>query len=1373
MRDVILKEIGQNIYDHAGGRCALVTIGTIPPIPPASSRSFHSYQRPLEESFFKTLGRSGYLQVIIADHGPGIFSKLAPIYATDNRIREEDRLNPSEPNVIAYAFEFDSTSKFKDLLSILSDEDPGRGLYWVREIVLQNQGLLTVRSGSSLIRYDFLNTNDRGRFRAYPPDPRGRSLAPLGGTQFRLLFPLNPKLFSNRALLRNYVARRGSIDPKARVSFAIAELPHQALADAARRLDELQASLGRFDYETAQAPERCLSVAILDFRDTTWQKDVLVPFLVRLASIQHENVAFVIANTHHLDQLLQVASPILRDRIKQAAHKLRPILVWNEDGLDLLGADPLIAHAVLALISESIQENDGSLPASELRQYDHLVECLGPETQPRFLARHIEHVLLRHHVIRLQEMLLSESHGIYHEGKFLLPTNVYVDGYFQLADLTVHSSLRQVFRLFIRDLAQAAGKNPSALLSLSSDLNLLTEALAAEYGSTDSEQPRAVLLAEPRTQESCRHQLEPHTSQTLLLLCTVIGTGKTLSTVLEASQQIGAKVLGVVAVVDARDRQSILRPLGEIDDTCIRYAGETLPLRSILVHSLRFYEKRPVSWNREDIIRIDPATNAPSPDKVPPAVEPLWQPADSFFLANVASNAKALHIGHFQLTSESEDEFHYIYFFDFLRLANSVGPEIARKIKGDVLAYCRNSQSPEASVSHVVFDDLGRGSRVIAGEIARAFGGMETLSLQAMKAASRIVREGLRGRDVVIFLNSVASGSRLRQMLDAAARCQPRRMFAYALLHRRESDEEPFYQRIGSYSSCELRFRYFVELEIPAFNRWDCPACNARAQLRDIFVNSTDDDLRHELAGRIGSLAPQRLLPQSSLPPPAVPVEVVEQARVRRMLGAAKTDLQARYPLSDIIDGTAGAPDDRARVVEVLAREAVLFATYSELLYPKFVDSLVQTCLELVSTRTNTVEHRESAILTLSHLAPVGLLENLIAVVKGCLGERSLRYLLFAQLLRLATRGLVDSAFFGHALDVCRSALNSDRWFFRTAPAEIAWLQHMLGAVHRQNRLGGEGATVGQKDRGVQATLGSLWIEFMDQPGRIHPALVQQFTELVGIHSLSSFREAYAGAFGGSDGFSVRSLWSVSLIGDLLPYCRGTTRQLLSYFVSQAATSFERDLAVIEDSLRTMATLDAQRRLTDEEVDRIFYHNDNVNTAIARLKQHAFGDDSTLKTILRGKFCDIGGLVTRVTETYRERLQADQITLKVEGTASDGFVPESVLYEVLGHLMENSSRHAFSEARSELAKEISIHVVQKSVRIVVSVTDNGKGIRRIDLERRPDRGLQKSIKLLAYYDATIRISTADDESPDTAGGAGAHAQIEVLTKEEVLSCKRT
>jgi hypothetical protein len=1361
IRDTIISEIGQNIYDHADGRCALITIGTIGSlIDNTLAKARYNYSSPLEKTFIRNLGYSGYLQVIIADAGAGIFRRLKNEYCNDLSVSSEERTRPTESHVLNYAFKIDTTSKPKQTIPFQEDEDPGRGLFWVREIARRNKAFLSVRSGASIIAYDFLTGDQNKPYWSNQDFPEIKSLAKLGGTQIKLYFPLNPDLIQVRTTLRS----SRSVVTAAVQGFVskVIEIRNYSSANnqwTTASLENVIKDLLRPQHESRQQ-----TVNVLDFAGTKWDKDALFPLLLRFAEQQHAGVLIVALNIVHDSQIFEIASEILAEKIEANSLKLRPILVIKPVGFDLLGLPQTGRRVVQRFFSEQSDEVISEVEVEEFcSRYDHLFAYDHQTHRPivRISLAEVNQSLTNSYRELIGSLALDESNGVFFQGKFLLPSNCYVDGYFRVTTLLAYESAsRQLEHVFTESLTRR-GAPIDAILTISSDVRELGYQASQRLSHFYSTTVQHLHLNDARNRDSNAGILFTRLrGKTISILTSVIGTGRSLTSVLTLCEVPGydISVFEILSIIDSRDSTAASEEDRELNVNEFECNGHKYPLSAVLRHPLHFYFAKPLSWRVEDIRRIDPESNAPTPDAPQAAVRPLWKPVDGFFFDNLMRNARALNVGHYRRRHR-----HYVHFIDMLRLANHFGPDIATTIKKDVHAICGVSAMGAANVTHVLFDAESRGALIAAGYIASQFQSTP-ISMQQLRKERPEVQKSIENSDIVIYESAVSSGVHLQRLIDSVSDLKPRRIFAYTILQRRESDAVRFYQKIDSYAGIELRIRYFVEIEIPPYTVWDCPICNRLEELRELSVYCEDALLRDFISDELEALAIEDIHHDTAVKQPgrAETTEIVRQAILRRKLGASKTDHIPRYPLTELIENHSEQPDEALRLLEVMAKEISVLETYSELFYPSFKRHIVEACISFLEDPNDLGNRERSAIIILRAISPEFFVNDLVPIFRGVSHDRSLTFYLFVELLILIMKG-GNVEKIREALALCQQSLEEDEHFVSLPVEDIAVLEHLLNYVRRKLRIQ---LYRDQIEKGFEplATIPALWSAFVERPGRVHPKLVQDFPKVIGIYSVEKFNDAFSNYIGLGN-FSDLMDKAIPLFERFTDCLRPQTKTQLTYFLSNGEGTFSGDYELLDDSLTTLSTLRSQGRLTPEEFAKVFFNNSLVNSAIQRLRVYAFQEKtSIIRRVLTEKFADTHTAIRKCLRDWDGRFAAARIHWEYFDRQCHAFIPEDVLVGVIDGCLQNIVDYAFTP--DSKTRKVKIAADQQVGELIITICDSGRGITEDDINRRPNGGLRRSKTLLALYGASLQTT---DATPDLSfEGFVTVIQIKLLTKEKVI-----
>jgi len=710
-----------------------------------------------------------------------------------------------------------------------------------------------------------------------------------------------------------------------------------------------------------------------------------------------------------------------------------------------------------------------------------------------------------------------------------------------------------------------------------------------------------------------------------------------------------------------------------------------------------------------------------------------------------------------------------------VKIAGSVGPEIADKIEKDI------SDLPEASdITYVLYDESSRGAEMVAGNISLKFPHSQPYSIQSFMKTRSLIKSGVEGKDVIVYVNSVASGTKLQQMIYQIAEHEPkpRRIFSYAVIHRRESDSVPFYQRIDLFSGVELRTRYFVELELPSHSVWDCPACNYRVLLRELREYFSDDttlagflDEEIEALKRTSIEIESELLPHTD----AEAAELASQAALRRQLGEGKTVLQARFPIKDTVKdflqdkANSLYVDQVLRLLEVIAKEVLLFKTYDELFYPELRSHLAEACIALLQNPADEYQRERAAIIVLGHLKPDTLVDNLIPILKGITQNTTFLYYLFIELMRLIKEAGEDLQHtpqlsrIAAALDLCQEAVEDDNPFLTLSVEKVTALQHLLNYTRRRLRIDT------YRDKATQASwesaVATLWTAFVNQPGRVHPKLIQGFSHVLDIMDVESFRHIYKTFYVGEGNFAQTVEEVIPLFDIFATRLRPNIRKNLFYFLSTGKGTFSDDYKLLDDGLSALATLDSQQRLSEEDVDTIFWKNPEVRSAKERLNNYAFKEDTSLiRNTLIEKFADVAEVIEETLRAWRKRFEEVGIEVETYIRQSEVFTPSTVLKDVLDNLLKNVYEHAFDQ--DSVSKVIKLSVDHQIEQVTIMVGDTGRGISPENIKNRPNGGFKRSEKLLGLYGGNIKIISKEQIDLQ---GLNTVVEISLRSKEVILS----
>ena len=183
----VVHELGENISEHSECNSAYISIRIIKNLNEIENRSNAEIQKMAsnrlkyssnwERNFFKNNYMGGYIELVVVDNGKGIYETLSNAYSEVNEVTFN---NFDEADVLEWAFEEHSSNKYFKRLKYRNPT----GLYWVRDLIKEEGGLLFIRSGKSRVVYDFSSFKNK-----VLPIKNG-NLSYMCGCQYQMIFPL-------------------------------------------------------------------------------------------------------------------------------------------------------------------------------------------------------------------------------------------------------------------------------------------------------------------------------------------------------------------------------------------------------------------------------------------------------------------------------------------------------------------------------------------------------------------------------------------------------------------------------------------------------------------------------------------------------------------------------------------------------------------------------------------------------------------------------------------------------------------------------------------------------------------------------------------------------------------------------------------------------------------------------------------------------------------------------------------------------------------------------------------------------------------------------------------------------------------------------
>ena len=690
LRSIIIQELGNNAFDHGGGKATHLTVGITPAIwadnkHELTEKLFKRLQAVPKYmvTFYRALKNYQCLEIVISDLGNGVFETLKEAFMGDEIIQDKREKVANEHTILKYAYLLHSTSKkekwdFKvDTGRNETDYKPPRGLYFVKNIVRRNRGLLLCRSGQSIIAFDFLSS-PVGKFKTNLVDKRFEKLANLGGTQLHILIPLidkKDKLQIPRSI-RTF-EKEGDAIPIVHIplkDFFNEEQPTEIVKNIVKTIHKTALSKGKNN------------LFIVDFIGTSWRKETIFPVISEILYLGLDSYKFVSINMEDdFEDYLELYSDGENNKNLQMWNKQRPFIIYNNKnkGLSLSkfhNSEKIDANSIfIDILSQK------TLDIAEIPEFlDHLIAIQNNKPVLTFSTTSLIKSISDIQRETLSIIIQSSEEGIKHQGKFLFPTLTYSETFYEVGAFFESSWKKELLKVVLMDAIPPEDLKNNILLSISKIGKKLGELLVQSYKDL-SQNIFHINTSSPDIKLSKLYKLP--TDKKIILLVDVIATGKSLLNIIDRliRFKIFNKISEIVCIVDIRDEvvatSELNTPNGKIQ------------IKALVKVPTRLYaEKRPADWSWSEIRRIDPDTWRIIQNEHFPSH--LWLTSNEKFISSVIDYANGIEEGHFY---NKGNEKHYSYFFLTKNICNKFGPEISNAII---------THSKELSESRVTYKNI-------------------------------------------------------------------------------------------------------------------------------------------------------------------------------------------------------------------------------------------------------------------------------------------------------------------------------------------------------------------------------------------------------------------------------------------------------------------------------------------------------------------------------------------------------------------------------------------------------------------------------------------------------------------------------------------
>jgi len=971
IRDVVLEELGDNMYLHGGGQLAHIAMTKLSS-DLLTQKSSGSHLAPaiqmLESSFLNQLSGRPFIEIVISDKGPGIFNTLLAAYKSDS-ILDNKSDAPSECDLLEYAFLYHTSRRTQkervgELIERISNSDSPvstpTGLFRLKEEVRNHHGLLYVRSGSSIICYNFYDNPLNDRPMRSIDIPALKSLCNFGGTQYRILFPTmlpvdktSRRYFDISAMEHSYSV--DYVEYVALAEYFTAEIS-ESVKNEALGLDNLFRYLDRI--RATHQGKRVL--VLIDFNIpvdiSAKAQHILILELLARQTLQHTYICLRVDSggiTRLHSEGLQRSVVAMPMQAYDAAYS--PTIIGGT------ASDAEILSTIYASRSRITPElTEYAQKYKHLFRYNQQSDQYTLTFPPMRVIRFVQSCLAK----RLSDIVFDPNTQIFDPNTMvLLLSQAYCKGYFEIQKLFADPHWRSFLMEWLH--ASCIIAEPDVIVSVGRSSGDVIDSLLSKYPQIQENNVKHVNVhTRQRGQVDLMGLFDVRDAPKVLVFADVIGTTSTIMSVVQALFR--SQHVAILTIVDAKDSE----------DAFLEVKGHQIPIMAAIKKSLTYPRHLPFDWHYSQVSQVDPVTHLLVTNKAKEKGA-IWKPArpaltsrtspedvgiENTFLTDIVAPLNAISEGHYMAGDK-----HLSFLFDSPEIVKGYADEITRIICEDVETYRGvNPDARELDVSHVFYPAFNPGLSQLADKVAAQFHRCTVISISSEEFRSLFDQERPMQEvsETIILDDATESGDTLYRMVDIVERRGARQIYGYVIIQRGTEYDARRLERFRHYGNAQVHLRYMADCAIPSFKKGRCPLCLHREGLDSLRERVAGSPMEQHISNMTDTLKvinvnTKECHGETTAACAAHPNLATAAAHIRWLLELAKTEPGARHHLGRILNQCEHDPVSSITLIRLLGRERVLSSldadTRGAILYPAFVSHLLQACehhLEMIGTLT-------------------------------------------------------------------------------------------------------------------------------------------------------------------------------------------------------------------------------------------------------------------------------------------------------------------------------------------------------------------------------------------------------------------------------------
>lgn len=848
IRDVVLHELGENIVKYAKGKDANMIMTLI---------GMNSKKRSVwnsviinnyfnnEKDFFIKLSDYPYIEIVISDNGQGILNTLKKAYLND-KIIEQKKDHPTEIDILKYSLLPHSTSRSleermedikDDILKEIKDFNPTTGLHRLKETIRRFRGYLAIRSGRSIISFDFLNKPQSGNGIADDCMTEISNLVNYGGTQFKIYIPLIPDLQEQQPKERKFSFRESQLNKEYLYINLSSHFKQKYNADT----QEL------FLYSVYQELDRLSSITskkdivglIVDFSYTEKINSKILQVILRKVLLNQSvynkaNVALNVESEIVLSFNSSMGNQIKHDEIK-------PLIVFDQIyNRNLIGCKEEDRLEFYRIIEG--KEYDKNKLNVFIKKYNFLFDHNLKNGNYSFIhnrtniinnaAKSIEEIL--------SQIIINQSSNVYFPNVkvFLKNSGKYCLGYFEIYNLLINNNYQSLIKQWIT--YKFIELKPDYVISIGSAYGNLINELLDELSRKGKYKLKHINIETPLNYyKFLSINMDLASYSKIIIFTDVISTGNTLKKVIENLPKV--KISYIYTIVDAPDIELEHSDLFELRSKT----------ESIVNKPTHYYDFLPPEWTYSELQITDESTHVllkSSEAKDGTLFQDYGiksnkvyineEEVDSYennFLNEIIVKKNAYYYDHV-ITNDK----HLTYLFDIPLILENYEDDIVKIIQLYMKQELTKRKSSLKNVNNVIYLNYNLGLAKLANKVSQRFPNSSPIALSSRELNKDLVPENevqlFKGKTVLILDDALIKGESIMKLIDFVEERGIKSIFIFILINRSNNNISRRFKKIGKYGSSEVIINYIFNAELPGFVEESCPFCKKHKILEKRLV---------------------------------------------------------------------------------------------------------------------------------------------------------------------------------------------------------------------------------------------------------------------------------------------------------------------------------------------------------------------------------------------------------------------------------------------------------------------------------------------------------------------------------------------------------